>query len=68
MAERHTTKGIEFFLTSYIIMSCIIFTEYFIFNSLPNSYNFRHLLITFADSVEPDQAGQKFSSDLNPNP
>ena len=37
------------------------------FNSLPASGNFYHLLITFANSLDPDQARQNVGPDLDPN-
>ena len=38
-----------------------------VFNSLPASGNFCNLLITFADSLDPDQAQQNVGPDLDPN-
>ena len=38
-----------------------------VFNSLPASGDFFHLLITFANFLDPDQAGQNVGPDLNPN-
>ena len=38
-----------------------------VFNSLPPSGNFCCLLITFANSLDPDQAQQNVGSDLDPN-
>ena len=38
-----------------------------IFNSFPVSGDFCHLLITFANSLDPDQAGQIVGPDLDPN-
>ena len=38
-----------------------------IFNYLPASGNFCDLLITFANSLDPDQARQNAGSDLDPN-
>ena len=37
------------------------------FNSLPASGNFCHLLITIANSLDPDQARQNVRPDLDPN-
>ena len=37
------------------------------FNSLPASGDFCHLLITFANSLDPDQARQNVGPDLDPN-
>ena len=37
------------------------------FNSFPPSGNFCHLLITFANSLDPDQARQQVGPDLDPN-
>ena len=38
-----------------------------VFNSLPASGDFCHLLITFANSLDQDQARQNFRPDLDPN-
>ena len=38
-----------------------------VFNSLSASGNFRHLLIQFANSLDPDQARQNVGPDLDPN-
>ena len=38
-----------------------------LFNSFSASGNFCHLLITFANSLDPDQARQNVGSDLDPN-
>ena len=38
-----------------------------VFNSLPASNNFCHLLKTFANSSDPDQARQNVGPDLDPN-
>ena len=38
-----------------------------VFNSLPASGDFCHLLITFANSLDPDQAQQNVGPDLDPN-
>ena len=38
-----------------------------VFNSLPASDNFCHLLITFANSMDPDQARQNVGPDLDQN-
>ena len=37
------------------------------FNSLPAIGSFCHLLITFASSLDPDQAQQNVGPDLDPN-
>ena len=39
----------------------------FIFNSFPASGDIDHLLITFAASLNPDQARRSVSRDLGPN-
>ena len=39
----------------------------FVFNSLPPRVDFCCLLITFANSLDPDQASQNVGSDLDPN-
>ena len=36
-------------------------------NSLPTRGDFCHLLITFANSLDPDQARQNVGPDLDPN-
>ena len=41
-------------------------TSYFVLNSLPASVDFCCLLITFANSLEPDQARQNVGPDLDP--
>ena len=38
-----------------------------LFNSLPASSDFCHLLITLANSLDPDQARQNAWPDLDPN-
>ena len=38
-----------------------------VFNSLQASDNFCHLLIIFANSLDPDQARQNVAPDLDPN-
>ena len=38
-----------------------------VFNSLPASGDFCHLLITFANIIDPDQAQQNVRPDLDPN-
>ena len=38
-----------------------------VFNSLPASSDFCHLLITFANSLYPDLARQNVGPDLDPN-
>ena len=38
-----------------------------VFNSLPTSGDLCHLLITFANSLEPDQARQNVAPALDPN-
>ena len=42
------------------------FSQRVVFNSLPASGNFCHLLITFANSLDPDQARQNVGPDLDP--
>ena len=39
----------------------------FVFNSLPASSHYCHLLVTFANSLDPDQARQNVEPDLDPN-
>ena len=38
-----------------------------VFNSLPAKGNFCHLLITFANSLYPDQVQQNVRPDMDPN-
>ena len=38
-----------------------------VFNSLPTSSDFCHLLITFSNSLDPDQARHNVRPDLDPN-
>ena len=38
-----------------------------VFNSFPTSSDIYHLLITFANSLDPDQAQQNIWPDLDPN-
>ena len=38
-----------------------------VFNPLPTGVNFCHLLITFANSLDPDQTRQNVGPDLDPN-
>ena len=38
-----------------------------VFNSLSAFSDFCHLLITFANSLDPDQTRQNFEPDLDPN-
>ena len=41
--------------------------EPYVFNSLPTSGDFCHLLITFANRLDPDQAQPNVGPDLDPN-
>ena len=43
------------------------FPAYFAFNYFLASGYFCHLLITYANSLEPDQARQNVGPDLDPN-
>ena len=45
----------------------VVSRSFSVFNSLPASSDFCHLLITFAKSLEPDQARQNVGPDLDPN-
>ena len=51
------------FSQEVVSRSCSVFKFY----SLPASGNFCHLLITFANSLDPDQARQNVGPDLDPN-
>ena len=45
----------------------VVSRSFSVFNSLPASGNFCHLLITFANSFDPDQTRQNVGPDLDPN-
>ena len=45
----------------------VVSTTCFVFNSLPAKGNFCCLLMTFANSLDPDQARQNVGPDLDPN-
>ena len=45
----------------------VVSTISFVFNSLPPSVDFCCLMITFANSLDPDQASQNVRPDLDPN-
>ena len=45
----------------------VVSTSCFVFNSLPTRGDFCCLLITFANSLDPDQARQNVGPDLDPN-
>ena len=45
----------------------VVSTSCFVFNSLPARDDFCGLLITFANSLDPDQARQNVGPDLVPN-
>ena len=45
----------------------VVSTSCSVFSSLPASSDFCHLLITFANSLDPDQAGHIVGPDLDPN-
>ena len=45
----------------------VVSTSYFVSNSLPTRGDFCCLLITFANSSDPDQARQNVGPDLDPN-
>ena len=45
----------------------VVSASCFVFNSLPTRGDFCCLLITFANSLDPDQAQQNARSDLDPN-
>ena len=46
---------------------CIFIFPFFFFNSFPAGDKFCRLLITFANSLDPDKAQQKVGPDLDPN-
>ena len=45
----------------------VVSTSCFVFNPFPARVNFRCLLITFANNLDPDQARQNVRPDLDPN-
>ena len=45
----------------------VVSTSCFVFNSLPARGNFCCLLITFGNSLDPDQSQQNVGPDLGPN-
>ena len=45
----------------------VVSTSCFVFNSLPTRGDFCCLLITFANSLDPDKAQQNVGPDLDPN-
>ena len=45
----------------------VVSTSCFVFNSLPAKGDFCCLLITFENSLDPDQARQNVGPDLDPN-
>ena len=45
----------------------VVSRSFSVSNSLPASDNFCHLLITFANSLDPVQARQNVGPDLDPN-
>ena len=45
----------------------VVSRSFSVFNSLPASSDFYHLLVTFANSLDPDQAGQNVGPDLDSN-
>ena len=45
----------------------VVSTSSFVFNSLPPRVDFCCLLITFANSLDPEQASQNVGPDLDPN-
>ena len=47
--------------------TCIVWSPILTLNSFPTSGYFCHLLITFANSLDPDQAQQHVGPDLDPN-
>ena len=53
-----------------VLLYILLLAKYVValgFNSFLASNNFRHLLIMFANSLDPDQDGQIFGPDLDPN-
>ena len=47
--------------------TCIVWSPILTLNSFPTSGYFCHLLITFANSLDPDKAQQNVGLDLDPN-
>ena len=50
-----------------LFLAKVLGSSYSVLNSLPASGNFCNLLITFANSLDPDQARQNVGPDLDPN-
>ena len=50
-----------------VLASKVVSTSCFVFNPLPARGTFGCLLITFASSLDPDQARQNFGPDLDPS-
>ena len=59
--ESNETDSSQGFSQKVVSRSCSAF------NSLPASGNFCHLLITYANSLDPDQAQHNAGPDLDPN-
>ena len=51
----------------YMSVAIVFFVTCFVFNSYPTSGDFCRLLITFANSLDQDQARQNSRPDLDPN-
>ena len=65
-------SGAFLFLLGLVIFSQgfsqkVVSTSSFVFNSLPPRVDFCCLLITFANSLDQDQASQNAGPDLDPN-
>ena len=50
-----------------LLLAKVLATSCFAFNSLPTRGDFCCLIITFANSLDPDQAQQNVGPDLDPN-
>ena len=63
-----TGFGVDFIPES-TIQNCLqtTFSKNKVFNSFPASGDFCHLLITFADSLDPDQARLNVGLNMDPN-
>ena len=62
--SRKNKKNVMTFLSAEFAQRVVKVT---LISSLPTSGDFCHLLITFANSLDPDQAGKNDWPDLDPN-
>ena len=68
MSNAHTSTGLQNSYKYHInYIYSTINNNCFVLNSLPTRGEFCCLLITFANSLDPDQARQNVGPDLDPN-